>query len=213
MCTHQCNCMSCACLWRPEEGFRSPWAWLWAPCGCWELNFHPLRKYQVLLTTEPSLQTLPVFGALSQGLVSNLWYRQEWPWKSSPPVSASQELGWQAWFTMPAVYNTGDGTQGFMHDRPALYQLSSSPVRCFLRQSLICHKSSLNSLCSQDDLKLLILLPPLTECRSYSHVPPCRNSWCLILVIDCWLFSAGNWLCWLFGAWRVNTHLLLVVHC
>ena len=26
------------------------------PCGCWELNLHPLEDQSVLLTTEPSLQ-------------------------------------------------------------------------------------------------------------------------------------------------------------
>ena len=31
------------------------------PCGCWDLNSGPLEEQSVLLTTEPSLQPLPVF--------------------------------------------------------------------------------------------------------------------------------------------------------
>lgn len=34
----------------------------------------------------------------------------------------SQELGSQLCTTMPGLYDAGNGTQGFMHDKQALYQ-------------------------------------------------------------------------------------------
>jgi len=34
------------------------------PCGCWDLNLGPSEEQSVLITTEPSLQTLvPDFAA------------------------------------------------------------------------------------------------------------------------------------------------------
>jgi hypothetical protein len=54
----------CACRYtrRPDENIRSSWnysyRWLWvAQHECWELNPIPLKEKQVLLTTEPSLQS------------------------------------------------------------------------------------------------------------------------------------------------------------
>lgn len=48
------------CLWRPEEGVRSPgrtdgWE---PPCRCWEWNLDPLEGQPVLLSAESSLQPL-----------------------------------------------------------------------------------------------------------------------------------------------------------
>jgi hypothetical protein len=40
----------------PAEGIRSHYRWLWATCGCLELNSEPLEEQSVLLTVEPSLQ-------------------------------------------------------------------------------------------------------------------------------------------------------------
>ena len=51
---------------RPEEGTR---------CGCWELNSGPLEEQAMLLTTEPSLQTLlfflPAFSSVFPAYLSS----------------------------------------------------------------------------------------------------------------------------------------------
>lgn len=53
-------CMPCAHrdMWRPEEsvinGVTDAWELL---CGCWEQSMGPMEEQQVLLVTDPSLQT------------------------------------------------------------------------------------------------------------------------------------------------------------
>ena len=53
---------TCGYLWRPEEGIGVPLGLELhdnePPCGCWGVNSGPLEEQPVLLTTEPSLQSL-----------------------------------------------------------------------------------------------------------------------------------------------------------
>ena len=55
------------CLWKPEEGFRSPGAGVigsYEPTTLlfWDSNTGLLQEQQVLLTAEPSLQPMLLFG-------------------------------------------------------------------------------------------------------------------------------------------------------
>jgi hypothetical protein len=84
------------------------------PCGCWELNSRPLKEQSVLLTAEPSLQSLTtVFcflffffwffetGFLCVALaVLELTYQAGLELRN-PPASASQVLGLKVCATTP----------------------------------------------------------------------------------------------------------------
>lgn len=48
------------------------------------------------------------------------------------PASTPHQLGLQVYATMPGLYNAGDSTQGFVHGRQALFQLS-----CLSNRTLI----------------------------------------------------------------------------
>lgn len=59
-----CVCVSvhhvhACCLWRPEDGVRSPGTGVrdgYGPlCGCWKLKSGPLQERPLLLTSESSL--------------------------------------------------------------------------------------------------------------------------------------------------------------
>lgn len=59
-CIHICIprvCHVCTgCLWRAEEGVRSPVLKLQGlPCGCWKVNPDPLGEQQMLFSAEASL--------------------------------------------------------------------------------------------------------------------------------------------------------------
>lgn len=62
MCMHTCayTCVLVWCLWRPEEGIRSPETEVIQSCkfphGWQEPKSGPLQEKQVPLTAEPSLQ-------------------------------------------------------------------------------------------------------------------------------------------------------------
>jgi hypothetical protein len=54
-------CALCACcLQKPEEALDAlKWSYrCQLPCGCWDSDAGPLEEQPVLLTTEPSLQSL-----------------------------------------------------------------------------------------------------------------------------------------------------------
>ena len=52
-----CMWVHCRCLQTHQKRVLDPhYRWLWATCGCWELNSGPLEEQSMLLTTEPSLQ-------------------------------------------------------------------------------------------------------------------------------------------------------------
>ena len=46
------------------------------PCGCWELNLGPLEEQEMLLTTEPSLQTQNLI--LKKILKNMFFYKLGW---------------------------------------------------------------------------------------------------------------------------------------
>lgn len=55
-----CVCATYRYPQRSEEGTRSSRTWA-IHCGGWELNWGPLKEYQMLLTAEPFLQPLIFF--------------------------------------------------------------------------------------------------------------------------------------------------------
>lgn len=62
-CLCVCMCITgIQCLWRSDKNVGSSENRIRddckAPCGLWEKNAGPLKEQQVLLTTNPSLQTL-----------------------------------------------------------------------------------------------------------------------------------------------------------
>lgn len=57
-------------------------------CGCWQLNPGPLQEENVLLTSEPSLQTqlplIPMFKDINQQIPQ---HAPGWVGEANPPVS------------------------------------------------------------------------------------------------------------------------------
>lgn len=95
-------------------------------------------------------------------------------------------LGLQECPAMPGLYSTGDQTQGILHTRPVLYQLSYIISFC-LRQGLTLY----TRLTSNSNL---LPLPP--QCWDYEHVP------IAFFWLWFWVFSFHSW--WLYLAQAVR---------